>query len=1041
MTFDVFLSHNSVDKPAVRHLRDKMAIRGVKCWFDEDNLRKGTDWLTHLEQGLNDSSCCAIFYGASGIGPWHEMERQLAQLMATDAWRNGRHFGIIPVRLPDAPEWRQLVLPPFLRLYTTVEFASLSDEQALGRLVAGVLQEAPLPIESEADLKRPPYIGMRPFTEEDASIYTARNNYIVHVVENVRRETTPRFFAVLGASGSGKSSLLHAGVLPRLRQGSLYPETKDWVYVTMRPGSNAWGNLRAAIVGHERLRPVANLTASRPCMWLHEVAAAALGTQHHAPKLLLIIDQFEELLTARPQGDQPADEQRRREYRENVWKPFAENIAQAVKEPSGPVTVLIAARSDFVPHYSEDDELGSFLLEAKHRCTVQPLTEAEVQAVIERPAVARKLRFDASLVETVVQDYFLDPAGALPFLQEALRRVWELGKHQGLSLGDYRRFGGLKGAVNAHAEAMIEEMCKTTPASEALFRRLFVHLVRVADDGGPDTKRRRPLDELPGGDSVRALARVLTTPERRLLVLDADLARPDAKGVPIETIEIAHESLIHGWKRLDGWLNDERDRPRRLRLRRLEASARSWQQEKNPEIRPDLLAGRELRAAEAVCRELSEEVPEVSTRYLAASRRAANLALVRNVAAGVLLLLVVGVLWRAWQRVPSPSADEAARRAQITAYRRNLDAAVNPKFLAPTVEHWATKILELAPDRSDVWALRARAALEQNNDAGFKAVIDSWEKNVQPRATKIDDLLGDQADRQGHPEQAIVHWNTYLRTEGLGVPEEVECWRKLAAAYQNLKEWNKAAEVYKQWIAAADKPEVRAGLIETYEQLQRWPDYDAAIAELKQKFPDSPAARGLRRMSDLEAISRCLEKLEYSPADIGAGRELVVALTRDGKYSVALERAEFFLATVGENGDESFPLRSEVAHLQWCLGEPIRASLRITPDPQWTKDPARLAASYDIMQQRLKSWTNANERLKNNPRDEVALLTRGSALQLLGQLEPAIADFSEALALKPGMVSAWKARAKCYQLLGKNDAASSDLLHASQIEAQSSISP
>jgi hypothetical protein len=573
MTYDVFLSHNTADKPAVRHLKECLSSRGIKCWFDEADLQSGSNWMAQMEDGLRQSRCCAIFYGPSGVGPWHEMERQLAQLMAAEAWRAGQRFGIIPVRLPDAPEWRMLALPQFLRLYTSVDFPSLSDSSALNLLIAGILQEAPPP--EEPDLSRPPYIGMRPFTEADSSVYSSRSNYVLHIAERIQRAEIPRFLSVLGASGGGKSSLLNAGVLPHLRQGTIYPSTKDWSYVTLRPGSDAWSNLRAAMAGHPLLMPLVTYVPSSIEKWLHEVASAAVGNQQGGRRFVLIVDQFEELFTSLPQGGSAAEQKRRENYLSNSWRPFAQNLAYAARETSGPVYVLISMRSDFLGYFADDEDLGPLLADAHQRCVIQPLSEQEVRASIERPAVARKVNFETALVEAVVQDYLLDPQGALPFLQEALLRVWQKGGRTRLALSDYREFGGLQGAVNAHADAMLERFQKESPEKVILIPPIFIHLTRLADDG-PDTKRRRPLAELPGGEPAQALARELATEDYRLLVLGdwspqpGERENPDPSGPadvvdkhekasvrPTAAVEIAHESLLVGWQKLKSWLNDK----------------------------------------------------------------------------------------------------------------------------------------------------------------------------------------------------------------------------------------------------------------------------------------------------------------------------------------------------------------------------------------------------------------------------------------------------------------------------------------------------
>ncbi|MEY2490576.1 MAG: hypothetical protein QOC70_2518 [Verrucomicrobiota bacterium] len=942
--FAVFLSHNSLDKPAVRFLKERLTERGITCWFDATDLRGGTDWLPRLEEGLRMSRCCAIFYGPLGIGPWHEMERQLAQLMAAEAGREGRHFGIIPVRLPDAPDWRKLSLPPFLRLYASVEFPSLSDDAALDRLIAGILQQAPAP--EKSDPAQPPFIGMRPFSENESSIFTGRNDYIVHVTEYLHRAAVPRFLAVLGASGSGKSSLLHAGVLSRLRKGTLRPETKDWVYVTMRPGGNAWSNLRAAIAGHPLLLPYIGTTPTTPKRWLHEVATAALGTQNGAPRLILIVDQFEELLTARPQGESETDRKRNEDYMATIWQPFVQNLAEAAEDPAGPVSVIIAMRSDFLKSLAADPDLDRLLEKVEQRCLVKPLSEAEVRSAIEGPAIQRGLKFDAALVETVTQDYFLDPGGALPFLQEALRRVWELGDRKRLSLADYREFGGLPGAVNAHAEAVLERITTTSPEKVPLFLPIFIHLTRLDEDGS-DTKRRRPLVELPGGESAQELARELSKQENRLLVLD-DAPGASASGQqPMATVEIAHESLLAGWEQLKSELNDQKKRPSRVRLRRIEATARLWQQETG-EARPAVLRGAELRQAERLSKELSEEVTEVTRDYVKASRKAANIRTARNGLMGVVGLVALALVWIYARPGPvDPNAEILKKK------RRELASLIaQPKFDAVSAGVLSGEILELAREdaRSEEFAIRARALLEQGQFPAFDSVIASWEKKVQPRAAQIEDLLGDKEAKQGRRKEAIKHWSAYVEQRSLDLAARKVGWKKLTAALGAEGRWTEARDRFSDWIKAdRNDPEPRLGLIAAYEQLGKWEERDKEIDWLKRNQPDAIEATGLVEMSSRKKIEDWDSAVAKDPRDTKARLGRAVALTRERQFKRALDDIQ----AARQEDPDSPRLKIEEAHLHWQLDQPIPDELGVSVEPQWTRDRKEFPRVYDAMQRNL----------------------------------------------------------------------------------------
>src|SRR5215469_18282513 len=108
MSYSVFLSHNSADKPEVEAIARKLEAAGVRCWYDSWSLQQGQQWIAGLEEGLSKSQACAVFFGRSGMGPWQEMERKLAVLFAGEAERTKRHFRVIPVRLPGSPPWNEL---------------------------------------------------------------------------------------------------------------------------------------------------------------------------------------------------------------------------------------------------------------------------------------------------------------------------------------------------------------------------------------------------------------------------------------------------------------------------------------------------------------------------------------------------------------------------------------------------------------------------------------------------------------------------------------------------------------------------------------------------------------------------------------------------------------------------------------------------------------------------------------------------------------------------------------------------------------------
>ncbi len=832
----------------VSAIRTRLMASGVSCWFDEVDLPKGVDWMSRIEAALQQSDSCVIFYGPSGIGPWHEIERQLAQLMAAETWRGGRHFGIIPVRLPDAPQWKDLALPPFLRLYTSIEFKSLTDYDAHNELAAAILQERrPAPV--EIDDKRPPFIGMLPFTENDTSIFTGRYNYILDLEARLRRPRGARFIAVLGASGSGKSSLLQAGLLPHLRQGIVHPETREWIYVTMRPGGNALGNLEANLRSHEILRPhvpapvekMEERRANWPEERLHEIATTALGNGHGGPRMVLIVDQFEELFTL-----MPSDDKRRKEYVTSIWEPFLKNLAYAAREESGRVSVIISMRSDFLPQFAGDESLKSFLGGIDHRCLIHPLNAREVRASIEHPAAARNIQLERTLVEVVVQDYQLDPVGALPFLQEALRRVWEMGGRRDLTYANYEKIDGLRGAVNAQANEVLRKFRESKGEDEIamgkLIEPLFIHLTRLADDGGPDTKRRRRLSDLPGGELAQKLARELASTDYRLIVVDQLQAAAgvpanpgDGEGKVDSTAEIAHESLLKGWTDLHQWLNGK-DRPKRLQLRRFETEARVWDEE-GDDHQP-LLRGLDLHRAERLCRTFAAEVPAVLGRFVKASRSASNFRLLRNggIAAAAVALLVVAYLYGRPPMIEDPLAKQKQELEVL---------AGQAPFPAPDIIVKAGEIArhEKGKDYGRAWALWGRGLVQQKRYDDAKNIIAQWLENVPGDMARIKELGGDVAKAEGHSGEAINHW---LEAESKHLPDEkLGVWKKLAKTYGTEGRWDEGAAWVDKWVAGKDELEARLLRYEGYHRRAKWREAKAELDYLRGRFRTSPRLRDL----------------------------------------------------------------------------------------------------------------------------------------------------------------------------------------------------
>ena len=382
----------------------------------------------------------------------------------------------------------------------------------------------------------PPYKGLVAFEPEDRALFFGREELVAELVARAARS---RFVAVVGASGSGKSSIVRAGVLPALRED----------------GRSA-GDPRPSLVMTPGARPLAELASglsrSLGCSTsdaLDRLIAdpGALATLAHErlgrdERLVLVVDQLEELFT------QTRDEAERRQ--------FVTAITRAASEPDGAVTVLVAVRADFYGHSSAYPELAAALDEGS--TLLCPMEPDEIRAAVDRPAQLAGLHVEPGLTELIVRDVGDEP-GALPLLSHALLETWKRRERRTLTVAGYREAGGARGAIAQTAESVYQQL---DPAEQLRARLVFLRLTQVGD-GTEDTRRRVDRDELvaakDGPEADRVLRRLA---DARLVTLDEN------------TAEVAHEALIREWPRLQAWLDE--DRAGRQLHRHLTHAAHDW---------------------------------------------------------------------------------------------------------------------------------------------------------------------------------------------------------------------------------------------------------------------------------------------------------------------------------------------------------------------------------------------------------------------------------------------------------------------------------
>lgn len=400
-----------------------------------------------------------------------------------------------------------------------------------------------LPSAIELSERNNPYRGFEPFEREHAALFFGRQNVTEHLTKRVLAQPLT---VVSGVSGSGKSSLVRAGLVPRIEAQA------DWRSLPiLRPRSDPLGSLSAVSTA---LDPTASDFPSAV-----KAALDRSPTRH----LLLVIDQLEELVTT----DCP----------EALQAAFFKSLERASDLGGGRLHVVMTLRSDFASHFSAllpAQELGP------HGFTIEPLSREELREVIEGPASERVLYFEPPELVTRLVDEVVNVPGGLPLLSFALSEMYRayVRRHPGdrtLRPCDYDAVGGVAGALNKRADELEAGLDET---HKVALRFLMLRLLTL--EGGERARRRVLLSELDYGPADPQTAQTRLVREQlqreRLLVSDTDAA-----GLPY--VEPAHDQLILGWPRLSRYITEEQGT---LPLqRRLTQAARDWELSERDERR------------------------------------------------------------------------------------------------------------------------------------------------------------------------------------------------------------------------------------------------------------------------------------------------------------------------------------------------------------------------------------------------------------------------------------------------------------------------
>ncbi|HMS84326.1 MAG TPA: SUMF1/EgtB/PvdO family nonheme iron enzyme [Nitrospira sp.] len=562
--FDVFLSYHWRDHAQVETLAKRLHEQQLTVFLDRWYLAPGQSWPKALESTLSQCRSVAICVGQGEMGPWQQREQYLALERQVAAERQGQQFPVIPVLLPGAE-------PPlgFLSQNTWVDLRARGDDPVLLATLVGAIHGHPPGPDAQKTVRSTlaticPYRGLLYFREEDAPFFFGREAAIAQLVSAVQQH---HLVAVVGASGSGKSSVVRAGLVPELRKS----HDPVWEIATIVPTDRPVHALAAILMPFlepdmsevTRLRETNQLAEdllSRKTA-LRDIVDRVLVKQPGTDRVLLIADQWEELFTLCKD--------------DAVRRCFIDNILEATATTK--LSTVLTLRGDFFGRAITDYRPLSDRVQGA-QVNLGPMKRDELCLAIEEPAKKVGLTFEAGLVHLMLEQASDEP-GHLPLLEFVLRQLWEQRRGGELHHEAYRAMGQLEGAIAAKADSIFGRL---STEDQRRVQQIFLRLVRPGE-GEADTRRRATSTEL----GVGAQGLVKTLADERLVVTSR------LAGSVEDTVEVSHEALVRHWAHLKGWV--DADRQFLVWQQRLNAMRKEWEVgQRSPDL---LLRGLPLREA------------------------------------------------------------------------------------------------------------------------------------------------------------------------------------------------------------------------------------------------------------------------------------------------------------------------------------------------------------------------------------------------------------------------------------------------------------
>ncbi|NET40110.1 MAG: ATP-binding protein, partial [Cyanothece sp. SIO1E1] len=423
-----------------------------------------------------------------------------------------------------------------------------------------------------------PYKGLRYFDIDDAPYFYGRETLTDQLLDQVKIGKG-NFLAVLGPSGSGKSSAVRAGLIHQLQQGRRLSGSEHWKIRILTPGEHPLENLASAFLDDDTtdIDRAEQLRKAEEAIAGEKAGLARLVKVSHLPRLVLLIDQFEEIFTL----CQNLTERQQ----------FLTCLLEALEQSEDRLCIILTMRADFLNKCTEQDYGGLADRIQAHLVTVKPMTARELEQVIREPARQVGLRVDDNLVTQIISDLSIEgiPAysdfsettpnwepGSLPLLEYTLGQLWQYRTLDRLTLDSYIHLGGVRRALGNRADKVYQSF---SLEEKRVAKRIFIELTQLGE-GSEDTRRRVVKQNLTNSQQSEALVdKVIQRLAVERLIVTSKQAAKGVKLGQVVVIDIAHEALIRYWQQLRYWINENRNALKKQR--EVEEYAMEWQNSKN----------------------------------------------------------------------------------------------------------------------------------------------------------------------------------------------------------------------------------------------------------------------------------------------------------------------------------------------------------------------------------------------------------------------------------------------------------------------------